>query len=135
MNAWETEVALIIHVTLQKDPHLADCDLAKKTPDSTLACAYCGRAQWMHQTRHDTCPTFCWVSEYTITDRQIGQLATVESLPSDIRQACGQALNNYALGPGIVRGAKQKCVAAINRAKRAARDSRPTTTPEDGDPL
>jgi hypothetical protein len=75
----------------------------------------------MHSTRHDTCGQFCWVTERTLTDRQIGQLASIAHLPEEIRGACARALNDYALAPYYVREARQRCAAAINNAKREAR--------------
>jgi hypothetical protein len=121
VNAWETEVATNIRLQLKRDQHLADCELAKAEPDATLACAECGRAQWMHETRHDTCGQFCWVTMNTITDKQIGQIATIDDLPADVRKACYYALNNFALGDGVIRDAKRTCASAINTAKRKTR--------------
>lgn len=118
---WQPEAAAI-HVEMDHDPHLAGCDLAKSGgPDATLACAECGRALWMHSTRHDTCGQFCWVTEGSLTDRQIGLLGTIPELPAEIRQACSRALNDYGLAPYYVREARQTCAAAINNAKHAAR--------------
>jgi hypothetical protein len=120
-SEWQKEAAVIV-VALDRDPHLADCGLAKESgPDATLACAECGRALWMHSTRHDTCGQFCWVTERSITDRQIGQLAAASDLPTEIRTACARALNDYALAPYYVREARQMCAVAINSAKRASR--------------
>ena len=120
-TTWQTSAAAI-HVKLGRDPHLADCGLAKESgPDATLACAECGRALWMHATRHDTCGYFHWVTERTLTDQQIGLLGTIAGLPDEVRQACARALNDYALAPYYVREAKQRCAAAINDAKWEAR--------------
>ena len=116
---WQLAAATIVP-KLGRDLHLADCGLAKEAgPDATLACAYCGRALWMHATRHDTCGSFCWVTERSLTERQIGQLAAITDLPEMIRLACARALNDYALAPYYVREARQTCAVAINSAKRA----------------
>jgi len=121
LNAWESAAATI-HVALKHDKHLATCGLAKEGgPDATLACATCGRALWMHETRHDTCGQFCWVTDRSLTDRQIGILGTITGLPEMIRLACSRALNDYGLAPYYVQEAKRTCAAAINNAKRAAR--------------
>lgn len=118
---WQIAAAAI-NVKLGRDQHLADCELAKEGgPDATLACDECGRALWMHATRHHTCGYFCWVTERSLTDKQIGQLGTITAVPDDIRQACARALNSYALAQGYVREARQRCAAAINRAKHAVR--------------
>lgn len=117
-NHWQ-DAAAAISVKLGRDHHLASCDLAKEGgPDATLACAECGRALWMHSTRHDTCGYFHWVIERTLTDKQVGQLGTIAGLPDEIRQACARSLNSYALAPCYVREARLKCAAAINNAKR-----------------
>ena len=119
-SSWQTAAAAIV-VTLDCDNHLADCGLAKESgPDATLACDYCARALWMHATRHDTCGSFCWVTEHSLTDRQIGQLAAIAELPAEVRLACSRALNEYALAPSYVREARQACAAAINTAKQHA---------------
>jgi hypothetical protein len=118
---WQSATAEI-RVWLGRDPHLADCELARAGgPDATLACAECGRALWMHATRHDTCGKFCWVTEETLTAQQIGLLGTIVDLPETIRRACSRALNDYGLAPYYVREARQACTAAINNAKHAAR--------------
>lgn len=118
---WQSAAAAI-YVVLDHDNHLAICGLAKESgPEATLACTYCGRALWMHSTRHDTCGQFCWVTEKSLTDKQIGQLGTISGLPDAFRLACSRALNSYALAPYYVREARQTCAAAINNAKRAAR--------------
>jgi hypothetical protein len=75
----------------------------------------------MHSTRHDTCGQFCWVTDRSLTDKQIGLLGTIAGLPNEIRHACAQALNDYGLAPYYVQQARQKCAAAINNAKREAR--------------
>ncbi len=116
---WHPAAATAIFVKLGRDKQLANCELAKESgADATLACANCGRALWMHSTRHDTCGYFCWVTERSLTDKQIGQLGTITGLPDDIRQACARALNSHALAPYYVREARQTCAAAINNAKR-----------------
>jgi hypothetical protein len=118
---WQTAAAAIV-VVLGRDKHLATCALAKAGgPDATLACSNCGRALWMHATRHDTCGQFCWVTERSLTDRQIGLLGTIVGLPEMIRLACSHALNDYGLAPYYVQQARQTCAVAINSAKREAR--------------
>lgn len=118
---WQIEAAKI-EVKLQRDPHLADCGLAKSNgPDATLACEECGRAMWMHKTRHDTCSRFQWVTERSLTISQILTLRLVPGIPVEVRSACGRALNEFGLGAGIVRDARFKIAAAINEAKREAR--------------
>ena len=118
---WQPTAAAIF-VKLGRDKHLASCGLAKESgPDATLACANCGRALWMHSTRHDTCGRFCWVTERTLTTQQIGLLGTITGLPEMIRLACSRALNDYCLAPYYVREARQTCAVAINNAKRAER--------------
>lgn len=124
-EAWHAAAASIF-VKLGCDKHLATCELAQKGgPDATLACAECGRAKWMHATRHDTCGQFRWVTERTLTERQIGLLGTIPGLPEAIRAACHQALNDQGLAPYYVLKARQTCAVAINTAKRTT----PTTTP------
>lgn len=119
---WHTEVAAKINVKLQRDPHLADCGLAKSSgPDATFACMECGRALWMHSTRHDTCGWFQWVTQRSLTTQQILTLRLVPGIPNEIRVACGRALNTFGLGDGIVREARYRCAAAINEAKHEAR--------------
>lgn len=117
---WQNTAAAIF-VKLGRDKHLATCGLARESgPDATLACARCGRALWMHSTRHDTCGQFSWVTERSLTDKQIGQLGTSAGLPELVRLACARALKDY-LAPYYVREARQTCAAAINNAKREAR--------------
>lgn len=121
---WQVTAATI-HVQLGRDKHLATCDLARKGgPDATIACAECGRAKWMHGTRHDTCGQFRWVTERTLTGRQIGLLGTIPDLPETIRTACRQALDDQGLAPYYVQKARQSCAVAINTAKRAESDER-----------
>lgn len=120
--AWQQAAATIYVEPVGHDRHLADCELAKESgPDATLACAKCGRAMWLHGTRADTCAQFCWVTEHSLTDKQIGLLGMIEDLPDELRQACARALSNYGLAPYYVRQARQHCAAAINNAKRHAR--------------
>ena len=124
-TGWQPAAAAI-YVVLGHDKHLASCGLAKESaPDTTLACAYCGRALWMHSTRHATCGQFCWVTERSLTDKQIGQLGTITGLSEEIRLACSRALNSYALAPYYVRLARQTCAASINNAKRSCREHQP----------
>jgi len=119
--SWQPAAAAIL-AKLGRDSQHATCGLARESgPDATLGCAECGRALWMHATRHDTCGQFCWVTHRSLTDRQIGQLAAIAGLPEKIRHACAQRSNDYALGPYYVQQARQTCAAAINNAKRAAR--------------
>lgn len=118
---WQTAAATIV-VKLGRDSQHATCGLAKESgSDATLACANCGRALWMHSTRHDTCGQFCWVTDRSLTERQIGLLGTIAGLPNEIRHACAQALNDYGLSPYYVQQARKHCAAAINNAKREAR--------------
>ena len=120
---WQTAAAAIFVKQLGHDKHLADCDLALESGlDATLACANCGRALWMHSTRHDTYGQFCWVTERSLTVQQIGLLGMIAGLPEMIRLACSRALNDYGLAPYCVREARQTCAAAINNAKREARN-------------
>lgn len=117
---WQITAATI-HVELGRDPHLATCGLAKEGgPDATLACAECGRALWMHATRHDTCGLFCWVTRRSLTAKQIGQLGTIADLPDELREACATALQIRPLADYYVQEARQTCATAINRAKREA---------------
>jgi hypothetical protein len=82
--------AASIPVQLDHDPHLADSSLARAGgPDATLACAECGRAKWMHDTRHDTCGQFCWITAGELT---VQQIETLETAPG-LRQACAVAIN------------------------------------------
>lgn len=121
--SWQSAAATI-RVKLKSDRHLADCDRARSSgPDATLACCECGRALWMHATRHDTCGCFCWVTEQSLTERQIGLLGTIPDLPEMIRLACSRALNDYGLSPYYVHEARRACAVAINNAKRAAREA------------
>jgi hypothetical protein len=85
----------------------------------------------MHATRHETCAQFSWVTPRGLTDKQIGQLASTEGLPDDIRQACARALNTYALAPYYVDQARQTCAAAINAAKKRAHEARRASRQED----
>jgi hypothetical protein len=78
----------------------------------------------MHATRHDTCGQFCWVTDRSLTERQIGLLGTIIGLPEMIRLACSRALNDYGLAPYYVREARKTCAVAINNAKHAARKAR-----------
>jgi hypothetical protein len=120
MNSWKLTAASI-HVRLDRDLHLASCDLARAGgPDATLACAECGRALWMHATRHDTCGQFCWVTERSLTTQQLESLAAAPDLPEALRLACSRALNTFALAPYYIREARRTVVAAINNAKLGA---------------
>ena len=113
-------VIVAIPVKLGRDNHLADCDLARESgPHATLACAKCGRALWMHKTRHDTCGQFSWVTERTITVDQIEALRFAKGVSQDVRVACARALNEFGLGAGLVREAKRACAERINAAHRA----------------
>lgn len=104
------------------DDHLADCSLAKSSgPDATLACATCGRAQWMHATRHDTCGQWCWVDLVDMTSEAIAALRLVEGLPLEQQVNCARALNDFGLAPGIVRDAKRALVSFINGTYHSAR--------------
>lgn len=118
--AWKSTVAGF-HIPLDRDCHLASCHLARAGgPSATLACAKCGRARWMHTTRHDTCGQFCWVTESSLTDPQIEQLRAISDLPRELQLACTQALGAYSLAPLCIRKARQLLAATINTAKREA---------------
>lgn len=121
----DAELALgELPVRLGRDTHLERCDLAKRGgPDATLACVECGRARWMHRTRHDTCAQFCYVVASTITDLEIQTLRFVESTSLDVRVACSRALNEFGLADGLVREAKKKCAAEFNRTMGRIRDA------------
>jgi len=112
--------AAAIRVELGRDTQHKDCDLAKAGgPDATLACAVCGRALWLHATRHDTCTQFSWITEPALTAQQIIQLRAISDLPPDIHTACAYALFDNARAP-YVRTVRQTCADAINTAKREA---------------
>ena len=99
------------------DPHLARCDLAKRSgPHAMLACVECGRARWMHATRHDTCGQFSWVSASTIPDDLIVIFRLVPGIDHDIAVACSRALNDFGLASGPQRDSKRTVAAAINAA-------------------
>lgn len=116
-----TEQIAAIPVELERDPHLAKCDLARRGgPDATLACAECDRAKWMHGTRHDTCARFAWVTESSLTNAQITAFRFVRGLPVELRVACARAMDDYALAPNLVRDARRTCAAAINAARELA---------------
>ena len=98
------------------DPHLARCDLAKRSgPHATLACAECGRARWMHATRHDTCGQFRWVIT-SVPDALIEIFQRVPSIDQDVAVACSRALHGFGLSPALVRHHRRTVVAAINAA-------------------
>jgi hypothetical protein len=112
-----TNPAMIV-VPLGRDTHLARCGLAKAAgPDGTLACATCGRALWMHATRHDTCGQFCWLTEWTLTPEHVETLRSIQDLPEAILTACEIAFGT-SLGAYYVREARRACATAINEAKR-----------------
>ena len=118
-SAWQTAVAAI-PVKLGRDLHLEDSDLARDGgPEATLACAECGRAKWMHATRHDTCPSFSWVTVNTITVEQIRALQRVEGLSIEGRAACTRADNEFCLDDPTRRNARRQCAAIINHARGA----------------
>lgn len=104
-------------ITLGTDPHQARCDLAKRSgPHATLACVECGRARWMHATRHDTCGQFSWVAAATIPDDLIITFRLVPGIDHDLAVACSRALNDFGLAPGPQRDSKRTVAAAINAA-------------------
>jgi len=104
-------------IVLGTDAHLARCDLAKRSgPHATLACVECGRARWMHATRHDTCGQFGWVAAATIPDALIEIARLVPGIDHDIAVACSRALNDFGLAPGPMRDSKRAVAAAINAA-------------------
>jgi len=99
---------------LPRDTHLATGSLAVASgPDATLACAECGRAKWMHGTRHDTCALFRWITEDQLTDDKI---MAVSHLPSGLtiqqRALCSVALNHFGAVP---RGAVIRSRVAVAR--------------------
>jgi hypothetical protein len=99
------------------DPHLAQCDLARRSgAHATLACVECGRARWMHATRHDTCGQFSWVKVATIPDGLIEIFRLVPGLSHDLAVACSRALNDFGLAPGPRRDSQRTVAAAINAA-------------------
>jgi len=113
-----------IRVALARDLHLSDCRAARDGgPDTTLACAECGRAMWMHGTRHDTCPRFEWVTERSITDAQIQELRMIPGISNELKLACSKALNEFGGHyPRLVRESRAACATAINEARRVGRD-------------
>jgi hypothetical protein len=109
--------ALRHHIVLGTDAHLSRYDLAKRSgPHATLACVECGRARWMHATRHDTCGQFSWVAAATISDELITIFRLVAGLDHDIAVECSRALNDFGLAPGPQRDSKRTVAAAINAA-------------------
>jgi hypothetical protein len=103
-------------IVLGTDPHLARCDLAKRSgPHATLSCAECGRARWMHATRHDTCGQFSWVAT-SLPAALIEIFQLVPSIDHDVAVACSRARNGFGLSPGLVRDNRRTLVAAINAA-------------------
>jgi hypothetical protein len=104
-------------IALDTDSHLACCDLAKRSgPHATLGCVECGRARWMHSTRHDTCGQFSWVSAATIPDELIEAFRFVPGVDLATLVACSRALNDFGLAPGPRRDSKRTVAAAINAA-------------------
>lgn len=100
---------------LPRDPHLADCELARAGgPYATVACASCGRARWMHATRHDTCPQHCWVEVATLRDDQIAVVRFVQGISRELAVACSRALNDFGLAPGPRRDARRAVCAMVN---------------------
>jgi hypothetical protein len=107
----------MIDVPLGRDMHLASCDVAKASgPDGTLACAKCGRALWMHGTRHDTCARFCWLTEETVTAEHVEKLRSIPDLSETVRTACEIAFGT-STGAYYIRQARWTCANAINDAK------------------
>lgn len=119
-NLTEAESAILaIRIDLGRDLQHANSDPAKRGgPDATLACAECGRAQWMHGTRHDTCGQFCYVTFRDITHEMIQVLRFVSSVSHEVKVACSRALNEFGGHSDVtVREAKQTCSAAFNRER------------------
>ena len=136
LATWPLEEIAKIHVvTPGRDLHLAECDLARAGgPTATLACAECGRAKWMHETRHDTCPQFKWVTGNRITDEQIMQLRHIRGINHDIQVACGRALNDFGVFPAFdVRVARNQCAEVINATRRFLADRDSSAHPVAGD--
>lgn len=101
-------------IKLGVDLHLA----TGRSPREIAACADCGRAMWMHGTRHDTCVTFSWVTKHTITESQIRTLMGIARRREPTVADCEEALGKRGEGPAWV--AKGVCAAIINTAKNRA---------------
>lgn len=125
INAEYEASVLEIEIRMDRDTHLERCDLAKRGgPDATLACDECGRARWMHRTRHDTCGSFCYVTVRSISDDQIMQLRCIPTASHEIKLACAKALNEFGVhAPTTVRDARKVCAAEINRVRNAEADT------------
>ena len=123
MSLDETIAAMVI--SLGRDTHLERCDLAKRGgPDGTLARAECGRARWMHRTRHDTCGQFCYVTVNTITDVLICAVGLHPDTSAELRNACRRATNiGLYLGDGLVRDAKRDVAMFINATRNRLADA------------
>lgn len=121
MNLKPTATAIAVSLfplDLGRDKHLERCARAKAGgPDATLACAECGRARWMHGTRHDTCSSFCYVTESTITDDMIRTLQASPDHPrSDERSICAAVFNslrNYVYDYNGTQGRAQEVEAQL----------------------
>lgn len=124
------DIISAVPINLDRDRHIERCTLAQAAgPDGTLACAECGRALWMHSTRHDTCGSFCWVTYRSLTEAQIQALRFVRTLSHDLKIACAKALNETGMhAPGIVGEARRVIAGAINnvyaRTRREAERSK-----------
>lgn len=121
MSSWKTATATL-HVQLNHDTN--PCNRTRdKDPDAPLACAHCGNALWTHASNHATCTQFCWVTERSLSLRQIRHLRSAPDLPEDIHLACSIAINDHCFASTLVYKARQTCAAAINEAKRFARNA------------
>lgn len=119
-----------IPVTLGRDMHLATCDRSVDAgPTGTLACAHCGRARWMHGTRYDTCASFDWVTEDTLTNAQIEAVLSFPGISSGLAEACKIAmLTADVVGAGRLREARQMIAGTIGQAKNRAIAESPGVT-------
>lgn len=119
-------------IRLGLDMHLA----SKERTDSgeTAACAECGRAMWMHGTRHDTCEHFAWITKRGITNSDIETLKEIlgrsdrpaTTLGETWQTTCATALGTE-VGPAWV--ARGQCAALINTAKKRCWTIRKTLHP------
>lgn len=117
------DIIAVVPIALDRDRHIERCTLAQAAgPDGTLACAECGRALWMHSTRHDTCGSFCWITYRSVTYAQIQALRFVRTLSHDLKIACARAMNETGMhAPGTVVDARRVIAGAINNAYARAR--------------
>jgi hypothetical protein len=101
-----------------RDAHHERCQLAKASgPHGTLACKECGRARWMHATRHDTCGQFRWV-EFADGSINNDKMKTIRSIPGvDLSIAVSAStLLNGNLSPGDIGEHRARFSALVNAA-------------------